>query len=393
MNAVCGGHDDRLPTPVALTPINGDEQPEDATFTALPGAVAHAGELNGGAYRIEMPDEWNGDLVIYMRGSQMFGNVLHAEAPTFLRDYLIEHGYAWASTSYDRTYEVYGAAADQSAALWDHFAARFGRPRRTYAVGDSMGGGAAIISAERYADRYDGALSACGVAGASPHYADYADLLVAGAFATGLSDAEFQRQYVWDSISNDILPRLASDPSARRLFETLWIDLSGGPRPYAVEGLKMAEDVKWITVPQWVERRVVDNSTTTYETEITGVTADLLNRDAIRLTVEGGPEIDPTEDIRGDVQIPTMLLHSTGDAVVPLRHVQHVMRLAEDNGRSDLVSVQLVPSPQHCGFTIDEYVAAFVSLVDWVETGDRPSCVLPLLEGPRGDETRQLAGC
>ena len=31
-------------------------------FTALPGATAYTGILRGSAYRIEVPDDWNGDL-------------------------------------------------------------------------------------------------------------------------------------------------------------------------------------------------------------------------------------------------------------------------------------------------------------------------------------------
>src|SRR4029453_10302755 len=40
----------------------------DATFAALPGAKAFFGEYDGGTYRIEVPERWNGELVLWAHG-------------------------------------------------------------------------------------------------------------------------------------------------------------------------------------------------------------------------------------------------------------------------------------------------------------------------------------
>src|SRR5690348_11731895 len=40
----------------------------DATFEALPGAKAFFGKYDGGIYRIEIPEKWNGELVLYAHG-------------------------------------------------------------------------------------------------------------------------------------------------------------------------------------------------------------------------------------------------------------------------------------------------------------------------------------
>src|SRR5690349_10908726 len=40
----------------------------DATFAALPGAKAFFGRYDGGVYRIEIPDGWNGELVLWAHG-------------------------------------------------------------------------------------------------------------------------------------------------------------------------------------------------------------------------------------------------------------------------------------------------------------------------------------
>jgi hypothetical protein len=40
----------------------------DPTFDALPGAKAFFGQYDGGIYKIEIPDNWNGELALYAHG-------------------------------------------------------------------------------------------------------------------------------------------------------------------------------------------------------------------------------------------------------------------------------------------------------------------------------------
>ena len=40
----------------------------DAAFDALPGAKAFSGQYDGGLYRVEIPENWNGDLVLFAHG-------------------------------------------------------------------------------------------------------------------------------------------------------------------------------------------------------------------------------------------------------------------------------------------------------------------------------------
>ncbi len=63
-------------TPAALgrpgiTPVPCPQQQwqyGDATFEALPGAKAFFGRYDGGLYRIEIPDNWNRELVLFAHG-------------------------------------------------------------------------------------------------------------------------------------------------------------------------------------------------------------------------------------------------------------------------------------------------------------------------------------
>src|SRR5262245_29156499 len=89
-----------------LTPVPGPQQEwqlGDAAFDALPGAKAFSGKYDGGLYRIEIPEKWNGELVLYAHGyvanQGQNGSTLRVGNHT-IREHLIKEGFAWAASSY-----------------------------------------------------------------------------------------------------------------------------------------------------------------------------------------------------------------------------------------------------------------------------------------------------
>jgi hypothetical protein len=150
-----------------------------------------SGELPDGAlWRIEVPADWNGTLLIYSHG---YAPKVQAPAlaPRGLEQWLLQHGYALAASSYARAgWAVAEAVPDQQATL-EQFASSIGRPRRTIAWGESMGGLVTVALAESRASRLDGALSACGSVAGSVAMMNMA---LDGAFAfTTLSGADANR--------------------------------------------------------------------------------------------------------------------------------------------------------------------------------------------------------
>ena len=144
----CGGastHRDATATPPPLpAPVSIAQQPQgnfklgDPTLAALPGASADTGRLGGTIYQIELPDQLNGRLVMYMHGCCPEGDTVPIESPPD-RDALIQEGFAWAASSFSANLYIPGTAADETAALWDLFVSKHGRPSRTYVMGVSMG--------------------------------------------------------------------------------------------------------------------------------------------------------------------------------------------------------------------------------------------------------------
>src|SRR5207245_4691817 len=72
-------------------------------FDALAGTstMRSWGVHNGDGYRIEVPDNRNGDLVLYAHGFRGIGLELTVSNPR-IRQYLVTNGYAWAASRYNK---------------------------------------------------------------------------------------------------------------------------------------------------------------------------------------------------------------------------------------------------------------------------------------------------
>lgn len=377
-----------LPPPVEVRPEPEGIMLADPAFEPLPGARADFGRLGGAVYQIEVPEEWNGRLVLYMHGFAEFAPEANV-APMDFRRYLIEHGYAWGASSFSSTSLIPGRSADETAALWDYFARTYGRPTRSYLNGLSMGGAASNIAAERYADRFDGALGLCGAAGQTEALMIGADVFVAGAYAAGVTQAEFDASPDVGALIRDRIRPALEEPRAREQFEDIVLDLTGGPRRFGREGLRAEEETNWRRVELSVSAGLALNRETYDLGPLSDVTDDEFNRDVIRLPVSEELLRGFTEgaETTGDLQMPLLTLHTTGDGQVPIDQAQIYRRRVDAAGRGDLLVQRVIRDPGHCGFTTTEQEAAFEDLVAWVEQEEKPEGTDVLI-----DDLRKLDG-
>ncbi len=364
------------PRPIP-TPVEFEREPQgaelgDPSFEPLPGARADFGRLGGSIYRIEVPDDWNGRLVLYLHGFRNFAPTLRVNTPG-IRGYLIRNGYAWASSSCSSNSLVPGLAADETAALWDYFVQQFGRPELAYVTGHSMGGGGSTISAERYADRFDGALGLCGMAGNTPELGFLGDYFVAGAFAADVTQADFDSTAVDQLVDARILPAV-EDPATHDRFENLVIDLTGGPRPFDHQGFVWRETANWEASEQILAPGLFDNQETVYELgTLSDVSGEEFNAAAIRVAAGAAQELFTAgQEITGDLQMPLLTLHTTGDLFVPISQEQRLRRSVEAAGKGDLLVQRAVQAPGHCTFTNAEWERGLEALIAWVEDGVKP---------------------
>jgi pimeloyl-ACP methyl ester carboxylesterase len=378
-----------LPSPVAVR-----QEPEgvtlgDPAFAALPGARADFGRLGGAVYRIEVPERWNGRLVLFMHGYEELRPQAQVSAPDIRTD-LILRGYAWGASSFSSTSWIPGRSADETAALWDYFAQKYGRPCWTYVTGISMGGAASHIAAERYPERFDGSLALCGSAGFVEGAMELADYFAAGAFVAGITQAEIDASTdAARLIPNRILPALQA-PAAHEQFENIVLDLTGGPRAFDREGFRLEEETNWSRAQLLVALRVAPNAGTVYRLgPLSALSSDEFNRAAIRLPTNDAllRSLAEGNETTGALAMPLLSLYATGDGQVPIEQASILRRRVDAAAKGERLVQRVFRDPSHCGFSNAEQEASFEALEGWVEHGVRPDGQDVLV-----DDLRTLSG-
>ncbi|MFF5991604.1 alpha/beta hydrolase family protein [Prauserella flavalba] len=136
------------------------------TAASKPRQGSHHGWIDGAEYRVEVPERWNGTLVLYSHGYLPPGlelppGVALSTVPATER-WLLDHGYALAASDFrGRVGFAVEEALEDQLALLDWFEENIGTPRTTVSSGMSMGGGIATVLAERNPHRIDGVLAQC----------------------------------------------------------------------------------------------------------------------------------------------------------------------------------------------------------------------------------------
>jgi len=362
-------------------------------FTALPDASAYWGIHKNAGYRIEVPDNWNGDLVLYCHGYRGTGAELTVGNPS-IRQYLIANGYAWAASSYSTNmYDVKAGVMDTHA-LGKFFNGLIGKPNRVYVTGHSMGGHVTAKIIEQYPAAYDGAVPMCGVMGDTELY-DYflSYQLVAQALA-GI-DAQFPSppEPAWSEIVSHMRTVFGQgigfpyelSPLGEKLA-TITMYLSGGERPlfdnsfrygyYAdsILGTNFGDGTRDVAAGN-----VMENIDTVYQLDgDPALTPEEIAINEMVLRVEadragkhpnGIANIPP---VQGNPTIPVLSLHTIGDMYVPILMQKIYAERVIANGKEDFVVFRVVRDRGHCGFALEEQEEAFADLVKWVEEGISP---------------------
>jgi len=358
----------------------------DATFEALPGAKAFFGKYDGGLYRIEIPEQWNGDLVLFAHGfvsnAGQNGSMLRVGNHRF-RDHVIKSGYAWAASSYHCNGYVPGQGLVDTMALSDLFKEKNGgrAPTRTYLTGESMGGHVTLLGMHEFPTAFAGGLAMCP---AGPELFDYyAAMSAAAEVVSGV-------QFHADSVQQDLakMAEAFGKPpeytEKGRQMASVEISASGGPRPFAMEGLTSRFVANYgtsmgallgSTTPS---NRAVDTAHIKYSIgDGLGLSADTLNTKARRKA--GDPEMrnatGPYEEVvpfDGKIERPTMTMHGTGDLFVPIFLEQTLKRAVKASGNEKLLTQRIYRIGAHCQFSQQEMTKAFDDLVAWVKTGAKP---------------------
>jgi pimeloyl-ACP methyl ester carboxylesterase len=376
------------------------------------------GTLTDGATWIaDVPADWNGTLLLFSHG---FGPTVAQDAPSAAaHTELLAEGYALAGSSYDpkgSMWALESAERDQFATL-DAVKAEIGKPRRTYSVGQSMGGLVNAQIARDGAGRVDGALGLCG--------------LVAG--ATDLDNYQLDAEY---AIARLILPaedlklvNFASQAEAAATAGRLTAAVTAA-QATAQGRARVALAAAFLNLPAWApgqDRPAADDWAGQEEQQYAWLTQGLLSfveggRYAIEQSVGGNnswnqgidygaqlaqsvhapqvralyraAELDLHADLRAlthgaditadpaavhtaqltssagqGLGVPLLDIHTTADNLVPVEQENRFADRVRASGDGSMLRQAYVERQGHCAFTTAETVAALHAVERRVDTG------------------------
>jgi pimeloyl-ACP methyl ester carboxylesterase len=341
---------------------NGDSPSDQNSSATLRDSrpVDWSGEVRGVPAEIHIPDEPNGVLLIYARGllNTPKAAVVH---PPFA-DHLLDRGYAWAASAFGGPIFDPREAADHSIALLLQVEAAYGRADEVYIVGLSMGGSAAMLTAETTPERVDGALALCSTAGFSSFMAGGTDFLAATLAVTGVDEATLGDPAGPQSLA-DIWRRM-SITDRRSVIDRMTIVARGRPDDVRA-GLEAALDDRWSFIVALASAGQIAFSPQPGK--------DFAEYQAHPLAGHTTIYAPGGTDITGLFGVPVLTMHNTGDSVVLFREAYTIYEKAAASGRHGMLAQRAIRATHHCDFTQQELSDALDALRDWARTGVRPA--------------------
>ena len=372
------------------------------------------------AYRIEVPTNWNGELVMYAHGYAGEGPTL-AGNNAAIRRHLVRNGYAWAASGFSKNSYDVRAGLEDTNKLALAFATVTGRaaPSRIYIMGHSMGGHitAAAMEEEALATavnrvRYAGAVPMCGVMGDAELFNGFGAMGLAALQLSGVG-AMFPasvtaRQRFQSLLGADVNPNSTRLPSHQALFNnfpnagftprgtagaqyaSVVRNVTGGNRPMFDIGLSFGGSYVGGTYGNLgvdgtltgiLNRYNIDTRNITYVVDGDAATSAALNTNVPKIASDTDWNRLRRDGMRwvpvaaGKPYAPIVSIHTLGDLFVPFSMQQIYRNRVVANGavRADRVVQRAIRGATHCDFTDAEMQTAFDDMVRWVKGGTRPA--------------------
>jgi pimeloyl-ACP methyl ester carboxylesterase len=339
----------------------------------ISGVKTEIGTMDGAAYRIDIPRDWNRRLVVYYHGYREEPITFKQGPPTEFDNALLAHGYALIQSGYSITGWALAKAYPETEALREYFISKYGKPAETFVEGESMGGLLTAMTIEQEPEYYNGAFAMCG------------PLNPTDAFLQHL----FAMRAALDYYFPGVLPALDPVPRNYRVTQTLAREAeralqanpAGAAAMRSLLRLQSNEDVAnnmlfftyaIMDAQEKAGGNPFDNRNYIYE----GTSDDrALNAGVKRYAAD--PEATqflvqyytPT----GRLLRPMLALTTTYDTLVDPSRVYAYEFAVERQGRAQNFVQQYVNADGHCVFTPGQVWGAFSELVNWVNKEQRPA--------------------
>jgi pimeloyl-ACP methyl ester carboxylesterase len=355
------------------------QKPTLAQVLQSPAGLTEVGLIDGAAYRIDVPANWNHSMVVFYHGYALRPASFHiAERLVGQQQPFFERGYAVVQSAYSKTGWALQQAYPETEALRRYFIRKYGQPRETYIAGGSMGGQLVAITLELNPKPYLGGLDLCGSVG--PTYESFGH--------------RFAMRAAFDYYFPDVMPPLVPVPAD---FEDTIVDrdkvlaaLRSNPASATLmrnltglhTDLDLAHNIAyWTFVVGDMQHRgggnPFDNRNHVYSgTSPTSSATDLeLNEKVKRYASVPQARAyllrhyTPT----GHLGRPMLALHTIYDPIVQISQLALYDREVQAAGAEENFVQQIVDREGHCNFTQLEIGDAFDEMVRWAHGGKRPT--------------------
>lgn len=346
-----------------------------------PQGVTEVGFLGGAAYRIDVPNDWNGSLVIYYHGYAEHPVSFHiAERVASQQQPILDRKYAIAQSAYSQTGWALAQAYPETEELRRYFGQKYGQPHETYVAGTSMGGTLVSVTLELNPKPYRGGLDLCG--------------------SVGPTHVAFERRFAlraaFDYYFPGVLPPLVPVPSdydatpamREHIREALRANPTAATAMRSLAELRTDTDLAWdmayfTFVIGDLQHRSGGNPFDNRDTIYTGTgatsTSDAELNDNVRryaAVPSARAYLYRHYSPSGHLGRPMLALHTIYDPVVPPASLALYAQEVEAAGAGENLVQQYVHHDGHCTIRPEEVGHAFDELLQWTHGASRPQAGL-----------------
>jgi fermentation-respiration switch protein FrsA (DUF1100 family) len=237
-----------------------------------------------------------------------------------------------------------------------------------------------VLGMHQFPAAFAGGLAMCA---AGPELFDF--FAATGAAAEVITGVQFQLDEMADDLKKmgELLGKPPDYTEKGRQLASVEIDISGGPRPFAVEGLasRFAGNISGAAIAGSTtpaNRAVMTTQIRYLIDDGLGLSSESLNSRVRRKALDPamrsplGP-YDELVPFDGKLERPLLTMHGTGDLFVPIFLEQSLKQSVAKAGKSDLLRQRIYRVGGHCGFSQPEMIKAFDDLTAWVHKGTTPA--------------------
>jgi pimeloyl-ACP methyl ester carboxylesterase len=331
------------------------------------------GEINGAKFRIDIPENWNGGLVMYCHGYNP--KPVSYENPKLapVLAVFVDQGYALAQSGYAAGGWAIQEAVTDTENLRRYFLGKYGPVKETYVTGHSMGGFLTMVLMETSPSVYDAGLPLCGPLGAADWF---------------MSRGAFDGRVLFDYYFPGALPDpshvdadFQNAPETAKRLEKLF---EAAPdkaeilrnRDHLKNNKDLAGTLSFVTyLLKELQQRSGGNPFDNRNVIYTGTPDD----NAVNAGVKRyGADAKAVEYLRGyytptgRISKPMLAVHTSYDPLVPVWIPNMYESLTEQAGAAGNFVQQYVKHDGHCVILPAETAKAFSELREWKSNGLRP---------------------